>query len=825
MVTKAAVIGIDLGSKDSVAAYVGKGVVDIVQNEMSSRKTTTMVSFTDQQRLLGDQALAQFKSNFRNSCRNFRHLMGRGMDAPDMEKEKFWSSCELAQSSDLGFVGYNVKYKNEPQVFSATQVCAMFLTKIKEVTESWCEAKVSDVVIAVPSYYTDVHRRAVMDAAEIAGLHVLRLINEHTATALTYGIYRSNEFEEKTPTTVVFVSLGHSTFFCSVVQFVKGKLIVLSEASDHSCGGRDMDEVLIRHFAAEFDKKYKTDVLSNKKSLLKMEDAVEKTKKILSSNAEAAINVECLYEDYDLHGTIGRDVFEELCTPMMSKVNAVVDQAIKACNIPLEDIHFVEIVGGASRVPWVQKLLVEKLGKELSKTVNADEAVARGAALQAAMLSPLFKVRDFTVQDQTTHSINIGWVGTAEAEEEDGNIPETLGAEGLTKTAPIFPAGSQFGLLKVLTFYRKGPFDIFAQYADPNELLPGTNPDLGTYRVDLSPQTINKKIKVKAKLTLHGIFEIESAHMVEEEEYEDVTKQKREIPLDEPMPPAEEEAAPENAEPTNGEEKKNEKTEPEKKYEWVDVKVTKKRTKKMEIPVVTSKIQRLSAQDLQDRKDQETALQAQTRYIREKEEKRNDIESYIYNFRDKINGELREFSTQEDKDVFLKALNDAEEWLYDQYDAETVVFADKLAELEVFGNRIKMRKQEKDARAEWVPHLEQTIATYRSCARSPAEDYAHIAKENKDKILKLCDETEAWLRDMIHRQSKTPDYEDAVLKAYEVQMKNDLLVSTSDPILSEPKPKPPPKEEKPVQEDNNKEGATEGEQKEATDMDVDQPEP
>jgi len=820
MVTKAAVIGIDMGAMDSVAAYVGKGVVDIVQNEMSSRKTTTMISFTDQQRLLGDQALAQFKSNFRNTCRNFRHLLGRGMDAPDIEKERFWSTCELAESSDLGFVGYNVKYRNQPRNFSATQVAAMFLYKMKEVTESWCEAKVNDVVIAVPSYYTDVHRRAVLDAAEICGLHVLRLMNEHTATALGYGIYRSNDFEEKNPTTVVFVSVGHTTFSCCVVQFVKGKLVVLSEASDHTLGGRDMDELLIRYFAAEFEKKHKVDILKNKKSVLKMEDAVQRTKKILSSNSEATVGVECVYEDYDLNGKITRDVFEELCAPLMTKAHAVIDSAIKKCNIPLDEIHYVEIVGGASRVPWIQKLLSEKLGKELSKTVNADESVARGAALQAAMLSPLFKVRDFTVQDQSAHSINIGWVGTAEAEEEDGNVPETLGAEGVSKTAPIFPAGSQFGLLKVLTFYRKGPFDIFAQYADANELLPGTDTNLGTYRVDLAPQTENKKIKVRAKLTLHGIFEIESAHMVEEEEYEDVTKQKKEIVSDEPMPQAEDKPA-ENAEPTNGDAKPEEKKEEEKKYEWVEVKVTKKRTKKIDIPVVASKILRLSPKELQDRKDQETALQAETREIREREAKRNDVESYIYNMRDKVNGELREFSTQEQKDVFTKALNDAEEWLYDQYDAEAVVFVEKLAELEVFGNRIKMRKQEKEARAEWVPHLEQTLGTYRMCANSVGEEYAHIAAEKKQAIIKECEVTEAWLQDLILQQNKTPDYEDAVLKAYEVQLKNDALVAMADPILSEPKPKPPKEEEKPEAEKTT----VEGEQKKENDMDVDKPEP
>merc|ERR1719433_1720674 len=209
----------------------------------------------------------------------------------------------------------------------------MFFTKLKEVTEKWTQAKVADCVIGVPAYFSDVHRQAVLDAAKIAGLSVLRLMNEHTATALAYGIYRSNDFDAEKPTTTAFCTMGVSLFSVSVVQFVKGKLSVVAERSD-KVGGRDMDECLMREFAAQFKKKVGCDPLTSKKALLKLEESVTKTRKVLSVNSEAGISCECLMEDEDFASNITRDTFLEMCKPMMDKVQKVLDDAKAAAGIP-----------------------------------------------------------------------------------------------------------------------------------------------------------------------------------------------------------------------------------------------------------------------------------------------------------------------------------------------------------------------------------------------------------------------------------------------------------------------------------------------------------
>merc|ERR1711933_151538 len=218
----------------------------------------------------------------------------------------------------------------------------------------------------------------------------------------------------------------------------KGKLTVICEKSD-KVGGRDMDECLMREFAAQFKKKVGCDPLSNKKSAFKLEDSVAKTKKILSSNHEAGISCECLMEDEDFASDIKRDTFLEMCKPMMAKVQAVLDASKAASGIAVDQIDFVEIVGGSSRVPWIKEMISAAFGgKAISTTMNADESVARGCALQAAILSPLYKVRDFEIKETLTVPISIGWMGSsADAEavkgEDDGE--QMTGAEGEYKTA------------------------------------------------------------------------------------------------------------------------------------------------------------------------------------------------------------------------------------------------------------------------------------------------------------------------------------------------------------------------------------------------------
>eukprot|EP00929_Paragymnodinium_shiwhaense_P082528 TRINITY_DN4351_c0_g2_i2.p1 TRINITY_DN4351_c0_g2~~TRINITY_DN4351_c0_g2_i2.p1 ORF type:complete len:827 (-),score=312.37 TRINITY_DN4351_c0_g2_i2:517-2997(-) len=818
MVSKSAVIGIDIGASESCVAYVGKGIVDIVQNEVSKRTTASLVGFTSRERLLGDAALAQIKSNLKNTCRNFKHVLGHGLDAKTLEEEHFWSTSTLAAGPG-DQTGYAVNYKGEDRVFSAQQVTAMYLTQLRTITEKWCVSKVADCVIGVPSYYSDVHRQALLDAAKIANLPVLRLMNEHTATALAYGIYRSNEFDAEKPCTVAFCSMGHSMFSVAVVQFVKGKLTVLCEYSD-KVGGRDMDRCLMQVFSEQFAKKVGSDPMNNKKAKLKLEDAVTKTKKILSANSEAGINVECLMEDEDLHSNINRADFEEMCKPMMGRVQAVLDKAISNCGIALDAIDFVEVIGGSSRVPWLKTMCSAAFNKELSTTMNAEEAVARGCALQAAMLSPLYKVRDFKVEDVSPYAIQVGWQVSTTDTEANAEADVAVTTEGEFKTAVVFPTNSPMGTVKALTFVRSKPFDIKAEYADTTQLLPGTVKDLGTYRIELPACKEPKKVKVKAKLTLHGTFVIEDACLEEEETYEETVKEKREVPAEAKEGEAAAEAPAEgNGAAAEGEaspktEGKEEKKD-EKKVEWVEVKKTKKRTKRTELKIVKSGAPGLVDSMVQTHMDEESAIQAEMAEIIETDERRNDLESYIFNMRDKCSssGDLGAYVSDADREKFMSELQKMEDWLYDTYDATKVQYIDKLNELKAIGDPINWRQNEDKNRPEWIKAVEGTIMNYSKAAQEPGEKFSHIAPEKLAKITEKCKDAEKWLTDLTAQQAKLAKTDKPVLLCADMEKKNQELATFGDQILAEPKPAPPPeekKEEKKEEKDEKPADAPEG---------------
>lgn len=797
---KSSVIGIDIGASESLVAYVGKGVVDLVQNEVSRRATPSLVGFTDRKRLLGDEALAQIRSNAKSTCRNFKHLLACD-SASDIEKERFWSTSEL-KGADDGYVGYEVTYKGDKRVFSAVPVTAMFLTQLREITEKWCQAKVADAVISVPSFFTDMHRQALLDAAKIAGISVLRVMNEHTATALAYGIYRSNDFDPEKPMTVAFCSMGHSIFSIAIVQFVRGKLNVLCEKSD-KVGGRDMDECLMREFASQFKKKHGgLDPLSNKKSAYKLEDAVTKTKKTLSANSEAPVTVDCLMEDEDFSSNITRADFEAMCQPMMDRVKAVLEGAKAMCSVPVEQIDSVEIVGASSRVPWLKSMCSQAFGgKELSTTMNADESVARGCALQAAILSPLYKVRDFKVEDTTRVPVSISWLGTAvdptAPKEEEGDVP-MIGGDAETKIATLFPAGSMMNMLKLLTFYRKGPFEIKAAFADEGAL------SLGTYKIEVPPQKEDRRIKVQAKMNLNGMFTIVGAQMVLEEEYEETVKEPKEAAADSESKP-------------DGQKVEGDQKAAEAKVEMVDVVKKRVRVHRTDLKIIPTGRPGLSSEQLRSKEDEETRMQSEMKEIIETEDRRNDLESYILDMRNKIaeTGEYGAYISAQDREVFMSDLTKAEDWLYDT-DPETTKdqYIKKWEELNTRGKDVVWRAKEDGMREKWIKAVESTLINYRQAAENPGEKYGHIAADKRGKISAACEELQKWLTEKVSEQAKAPKSEKPVLLCADMERKQQELSSMANDILREPKPPPPkpppkPKEEKKKEEEKKEDAPKE----------------
>jgi len=384
---------------------------------------------------------------------------------------------------------------------------------LRDIASNELKTTVTDVVISVPGWYTEIQRRALIDAAAIANLNVLRLINDTTATALGYGITKSDLPEPENPRHVVFIDVGHGDMSVAVVAFSKGQLMIKSTAYEPNLGGRDIDYAMLEHFSKEFKTKYKIDVMNNTKAVFRLSAGCEKLKKVLSANSEAPLNVESIMNDIDASSKLTRDELEQLIQPVLDAIPAPLERAIKDSGLTLDQIDAIELIGGSTRIPAVRNRIQASFpGKTLSFTLNQDEAVARGTTFACAMLSPVFRVRDFHITDANHFPINVHWVSSPSDPEEDTELL-------------VFPQGNVIPSSKVLTFYRREPFSIDASYAEPS-LLPGKfNPWLGKFSVKDLPLPANGDsacVKVKTRLNPHGTLSFEAAYIEEVEEKEEV---------------------------------------------------------------------------------------------------------------------------------------------------------------------------------------------------------------------------------------------------------------------------------------------------------------
>lgn len=410
--------------------------------------------------------------------------------------------------------------------FTATQLVAMYLTKIKQTASAELRLPVSDVVISCPAWFTDSQRRAIIDAAEIAGLKTLRLMNDTTATALGYGITKLDlPGPEEKPRRVAFVDIGHSNYTCSIVEFKKGELAVKSTAYDRHFGGRNFDKAIVDHFVKEFKEKFKIDINENPKARVRLSAACEKLKKVLSANAGAPISVESIMNDVDVRGFLKREELEELVQPLLERAIKPLEQALAEAKLKPEDIDSIEMVGGCTRVPALKAAVQSFFGKPLSFTQNADEAIARGAAFSCAILSPVFRVRDFSVHDIVNYPIEFTWEKSPDIPDEDTSLT-------------VFNRGNTMPSTKILTFYRKQPFDLEARYSKP-EMLPGKmNPWIGRFSVKGVKADAKDDFmicKLKARLNLHGVLNLEQGYYVEDKEVEEpVPEEKKDENVSEP---------------------------------------------------------------------------------------------------------------------------------------------------------------------------------------------------------------------------------------------------------------------------------------------------
>ena len=379
---------------------------------MGARTTPSYVAFTDSERLIGDAAKNQTAMNPINTVFDAKRLIGRKFSDPQVQGDiKEWPF--KVKSGDAEKPMISVEFHGEQKEFSAEEISSMILVKMKEVAEAYLGKEVKNAVVTVPAYFNDSQRQATKDAAVIAGINCMRIINEPTAAAIAYGLDKKAENGGAERNVLIF-DLGGGTFDVSLLTIEEGIFEVKATAGDTHLGGEDFDQRLMNHFVQEFKRKNKKDITGNPRALRRLRTACERAKRTLSSTAQTSIEIDSLFEGVDFYTSITRARFEELNMDLFRKCMEPVEKCLRDSKMDKSSVHEIVMVGGSTRIPKVQSLLVDFFnGKELCKSINPDEAVAYGAAVQAAILSGEGneKVQDLLLLDVSPLSMGLETVG------------------------------------------------------------------------------------------------------------------------------------------------------------------------------------------------------------------------------------------------------------------------------------------------------------------------------------------------------------------------------------------------------------------------------
>ena len=762
--------GFDIGSENCYIAVAKGGGIEILLNDYSQRSTPAYVALGDRQRDLGVSAKQKQLMNIQSTYYALKRLVGRQYNEVIHGQEDLPFPIEQGEHGD---VVIRINHNNEEHVFTATQLLGMLLTKLRQIAENGV-----DCVINCPNYFTDSQRRALSDAAVIAGLNPLRILPDMTAVAVYYGFYRARSSPDSI---VAFVDVGHTTTQVSIVKFKNqpdgsSGMTVLAVECDPNLGGRHFDAILGDHFIKE------NKLTLNKRSKLRLYAECEKLKKQMSANSnKLPINIECLYEERDFSSSLSRDVFEQLAEGHFRRMESLFRCALEHAHekyllsvkpdpVPPTDfkIDAVEVVGGSSRIPAIKRLAKDIFSVDPTTTLNADEAVARGAALVCAMISPTCKVREFHVSDYNMYQV------TCKYWFNEDKIQELV----------LFPKGHVFPFSKKITLNASTlPLMVELEYKTPE----GNTASIGQWKVSsVTPVQLNKnKVTMYIKMDSSGLTYLSSASVAIEDTTVNGT-------AEEPMNVDE---SPDGQQPKgqqpNGPntDSSGQPMEAEKKAKSAGPKM-----KDVQLAVEPLWIRgKLSDDEVNKQKEIEYNLILADRNWKERIDARNELEEYVYEWRGKLEeGKYDMFVEQSEKCTFLSELSTMESWLYQDEESEEpqskAVYIEKLSVLKKkYSDSIVFRFREYEERESNLERLGKSIQLASKLVESTGqtESDEKVDEKKLGKLLSELDEKRKWFED-VHSYFRTLKLtNNPTISNKDVRDKATQLENATRPIVDE----------------------------------------
>eukprot|EP01028_Stygiella_incarcerata_P000153 TRINITY_DN1021_c0_g1_i1.p1 TRINITY_DN1021_c0_g1~~TRINITY_DN1021_c0_g1_i1.p1 ORF type:complete len:839 (-),score=263.30 TRINITY_DN1021_c0_g1_i1:223-2739(-) len=818
--------GIDFGNAQSVMSLARKRGIDIVANEASRRATASYVSFDEKCRSIGDDAYQMAVRNFSATVFDFKRILGRSFTDPEIRAELELLPFKVAENS-TGDIDVVIHYQGEEKRFSVEAVLGMLLRKLSTTCDKFNDGiRVTDYVLSVPSYYNEKQRRALLNAAKIGGMNCLRLINELTAAAVDYGMFRSDDLPEKEPETVLFIDFGHTALSAAVASVKRGELKMRSHASDPNLGSRNVDFMIYRKLAKEFKAKTGIDIDKKPKSRVRLLRQCEGAKKVLSTNENASIHAESLCDDQDLFSSLTREQLEEMCTPFHSRIGNVIREALRIAGIENEDLTAVEVIGGGSRMPFFKSLVLETTGKVAGTRLNGDESISRGCAMISAILSPNFRVRPFSYKDVVLMPVSM-----------------TFTSPAVRKEVALFQEKSAFPSARDVSLKMQDNFSIEVHIADPAR-LPKSSPSVLSRADILDVPSRPGEVVSRVRMDGSGCAYVDSATFVEQVEVEveddspakdeklgeassdDISMKKVASDVVDELEKKETESKDkgEKEMEMEGESQKKEENEgkgdSEMEVEEKPAKRTKtvKRTKKTPLRVVRTHLGMTDTM-VKELIENEIKMQNDDGLVFETLACKNDVESYVYEMRDRLSMSLREYMEDEDRENFVSTLTDTEDWLYgDGEDAQKSVYLSKLRELKEIGDRVVSRYEEATNRNSFVAKFRSIMGNLDSRASATDGSVDHIDRAEIDEVVQMVRDGLIWIEEVEAGFKHTPLPVDPSVTCVDIQKRMEDIWKKADIILNKPKPAPKKEEENPVEQTKEKTETEVDEDKETMDV-------